>query len=137
MIGFGPRAENMKNEIIGTWKLKQFQIESPEGKLNDWGKNAHGLLIYSDCGHMSVSINKDLENDTEQNEAQNLFDSILFYSGTYQVTDNLITHQVTEASNPIRIGREMIRYAEFKDNDLHLITPKESFGRAILIWKKV
>lgn len=126
----------MKDKVLGTWKLKQFQIESTEGKTSNWGKNIHGILIYADSGHMSVSINKDIENDPEQNEAQNLFDSILFYSGTYQVTDNVITHQVTEASNPTRIGREMIRYAEFKGNDLHLVTPKESFGRAILVWTK-
>ena len=124
-------------QLIGTWTLQSFHIESNVGSLSDWGANAQGLLIYSPSGHMSVSINKDVENDSEQNEAQNLFDSILFYSGTYQVEGNTIKHQVTQASNPTRIGKEMIRYSEFKGDTVILTTPKESFGRAILIWRKV
>jgi hypothetical protein len=35
MTGLRPMGANIKNEVIGTWKLKQFQIESPEGKVND------------------------------------------------------------------------------------------------------
>ncbi len=126
-----------KDQIIGTWKLDSFQIESPDGTRRDWGQNPHGLLIYSGTGHMSVSINKTVENDPDQNETQNLFDSILFYAGTYSVESNTIKHQVTEASNPDRIGREMIRFAEFNNNVVTLVTPKESFGRAILVWRKV
>ena len=95
-----------KNEqLIGSWTLESFAIESPEGKRSDWGNNVHGLLIYALSGHMSVSINKDVENDPDQSAEQNLFDSILFYSGTYQVEGNLIRHQVTQASNPARIGK--------------------------------
>ena len=124
-------------QLTGTWTLQSFQIESNEGSRSDWGNHAQGLLIYSPSGHMSVSINKDVENDPEQNEAQNLFDSILFYSGTYQVEGSTIKHRVTQASNPTRIGKEMIRYSEFKGDTVILTTPKESFGRAILIWQKV
>ncbi len=86
---------------------------------------------------MSVSINKQVENDPTQSESENLFDSILFYSGTYSVEGNLIRHQVTEASNPSRIGKEMIRYAGWKGSELHLKTPKEAFGEATLVWKKL
>lgn len=124
-------------DIIGTWTLARFQLEGTDGKRRDWGKNAHGLLIYAPTGHMSVSINKDIENDPEQNDAENRFDSILFYSGTYAVDGNTIIHKVTQASNPERIGRDMIRYAEFDKDLVVLTTPKESFGRAILTWRKV
>jgi hypothetical protein len=31
----------------------------------------------------------------------------------------------------------MIRFAEWKENKLHLTTPKESFGIAELIWEKL
>lgn len=128
---------NLTQQILGTWTLAGFQIEDLAGKRRDWGNGAHGLLIYSPSGHMSVSINKDIENDPEQNEVENRFDSILFYSGTYAVDGNTITHRVTEASNPDRIGRVMIRYGEFNKDLVVLTTPKESFGRAILTWRKV
>lgn len=123
--------------IQGTYKLQSFEIETPEGTRSPWGQRAHGLLIYSDTGHVSVAINKAIENDPTQSESENLFDSILFYAGSYSVEGNLIRHQVTEASNPSRVGKEMIRYAEWKGKELHLKTPKESFGQATLVWKKV
>lgn len=128
----------MGKEIIGTWKLHAFEIEDAEtNQLRAWGDAAHGLLIYAPTGHMSVSINKAIKRDDSQSECEDRFDSILFYSGTYQVNGNTITHQVTQASNPDRIGKEMIRYAELQSEFLKLVTPKEAFGRAILTWKKV
>lgn len=127
----------MPMEYVGAYKLQSFVIESPTGERSDWGKNPHGLLIYEPKGNMSVSINKDIENDPSQSESENLFDSILFYSGTYKVEEFLIRHQVTQASNPTRIGKEMIRFAEWQGDELHLTTPKESFGKAILVWKKI
>jgi hypothetical protein len=122
--------------IHGTYLLASFDLENLEGKRSPWGKNTHGLLIYSDTGHMSVSINKDVERESAV-EAEDIFDSILFYSGTYQVDGSVVRHQVTQASNPARIGKEMIRHAEFSGDLLTLVTPKESFGRAILTWKKI
>jgi len=127
---------NLNKQLEGTWKLNRFEIESTEGVKRPWGAAAHGLLIYSPTGHMSVSINKAVVKESE-NEFEDLFDSILFYSGTYQVEGNLIRHQVTQASNPSRIGREMLRYAEFDGDLVTLTTPQESFGRAILAWRRV
>lgn len=128
---------HIANQITGTWALAGFHIEDLDGHKREWGNAAQGLLIYAPTGHMSVSINKAVENDPEQNESQNLFDSILFYSGTYSVEGNTIKHKVTQASNPERIGKEMIRFAEYNDDVVILVTPKESFGRAILTWRRV
>ena len=126
-----------QTSIVGTYLLKAFLIESPEGIASDWGQGAHGLLIYAPTGHMSVSINKTIEHDPSQSESENAFDSILFYSGTYSVDGGLIRHQVTQASNSSRIGKEMLRYCEWRGNELHLKTPKEAFGVATLIWIKL
>lgn len=126
----------MRNQIIGSWKLEFFLIEDKQGNTRNWGSNAHGLLIYSDDGHMSVSINKDVENKSSV-EAQNIFDSILFYSGTYSVNGDTIKHKVNQASNPARIGKEMLRFAKLDNNLMILTSPEESFGRAILKWRKI
>ena len=122
-------------QIQGSWKLVSFEIEPKEGPRRDWGRNAHGLLFYSTSGQMSVAINKDVARESE-NEFEDLFDSILFYAGTYQVEGDLIRHKVTEASSPERIGRELLRYAKFDGDQVTLTTPHESFGRAILTWRK-
>jgi hypothetical protein len=124
------------HQVEGTWKLDRFEIESKEGVRRAWGANAHGLLIYSPSGHMSVSINKDVVRESG-NETEDLFDSILFYAGSYQIEGTLIRHQVTQASNPSRIGKEMLRYAEFEGDRVTLTTPVESFGRAILVWHRI
>jgi len=122
-------------DIQGSWLLESFEIEGVDKKIALWGENAHGLLIYAESGHMSVSINRKLAKKSAV-EAENIFDSILFYSGTYRVDGSTITHQVTNASNPSRIGREMLRYAELAGDLLTLASPQESFGRAILKWRK-
>ena len=115
-------------QISGTWVLEAFQIEDLSGTISDWGKNSHGLLIYTDDGHMSVSINSD--------KSENILDSILFYAGTFCVEGSTVKHQVTEASQPARIGQELIRYMAFKKDQLILTTQKESFGRAIVVWRR-
>lgn len=126
----------MKNQVIGSWELQSFEIEDLQGQHRSWGNDVQGLLLYTNSGHMSVSINKSIEKKSD-NDAQNIFDSILFYSGTYSVDGKTIKHQVTQASNPARIGKEMIRYADLNGSILTLESPKESFGKAILKWKKI
>lgn len=126
----------MKNKIVGTWLLERFLIESPQKEQRNWGDNAHGLLIYSPSGHMSVSINRDVEKKSDV-DGQNYFDSILFYSGIFDVDGEIVKHQVTEASNPNRIGKEQVRFAKLENDILTLTSPDESFGRAILTWRKI
>mgnify|MGYP000700467507 CR=1 FL=1 len=126
----------MKDRLVGTWLLERFLIESIDGEIRDWGRNSKGQLIYTDNGYMSVSINREVENKSSI-EAQNYFDSILFYSGTFTIDKDIIKHQVANASSPTRIGKELIRYAKMDGNVLTLTSPKESFGTAILSWRKV
>jgi hypothetical protein len=126
----------MSKNYEGSWRLESFTIEDPTGNVRPWGKNTHGLLIYSPDGFMSVSINRDNERKTG-NDAKDLFDSILFYSGTYSDDGVVIRHKVTNASNPDRIGRDMIRYATLEGDLLTLKSPVESFGQATLIWRRV
>lgn len=126
----------MIKQIQGTWALETFLIENLQNETRPWGQNISGLLIYTPSGNMSVSINKSIEKKSEI-EAQNILDSILFYSGTYSVEDKTVKHQVTQASNPARIGKEMHRFAVLESDLLTLTSPQESFGKAILKWRKI
>lgn len=121
--------------IVGSWALESFDIEKLDKTVAPWGKNATGLLIFAPSGHMSVSINRDLgEGDSE---AQRIFDSILFYSGTFRVEGDTVYNLVQNASNPARIGKEMTRFASLAGDLLTLTTPKESFGTATLRWRRI
>lgn len=123
------------SDIQGSWSLESFDIEKPDKSVAPWGKQMAGLLIFAPSGHMSVSINREL--GSGESEAQRIFDSILFYSGTYKIEGEIVLHKVTNASNPARIGRDMIRYPKLEGDVLTLTTPEESFGRAILRWRKL
>jgi len=126
----------MHEKISGAWTLESFNIIEPNGKIRHWGQNTTGLLLYNPDGYMSVSINRALE-PLDANSPKDLFDSILFYAGTYSTKDNIISHKVTNASNPSRIGKEMIRYAKLQEGLLELKSPVESFGQAVLVWRRL
>jgi hypothetical protein len=126
----------MKSNIFGSWELERFDIIEPSKTTRPWGKKSSGLLIYTADCHMSVSINRDIE-PTSFQDPKSIFDSILFYSGTYKVVGDIISHQVMNASNPSRIGKEMIRYAELQRDLLTLKSPVETFGQAVLVWRKI
>lgn len=129
------RSNKMNLNPIGSWELRSFEIESAEKGKRPWGTNTRGLLVYSATGHVSVAINKDIV--ATGNPDKDLFDSILFYAGTYRVEENVVRHQVTIASNPARVGKEMVRFATLDGNDLTIKTPQESYGTATIVWRKL
>ena len=122
------------SDLVGTWKLIDFKITQPDGKTKDWGPKPNGILIYDETGHMSTSINSGLEANAA---AKDLDKNILFYAGTYKIiNNNHIIHHVTNASNPKRIGKDMTRIAEIK-NQKHLrLIANGDYGQANLLWEK-
>ena len=125
----------MIGNIQGSWELKSFEIKNPDGQVRPWGKNTRGLLVYAATGHVSVAINRDLV--STGNADKDSFDAILFYAGTYRVDGDVIKHQVTIASNLSRVGKEMLRFAELKNDLMTLSTPPESFGTATIVWRRL
>jgi hypothetical protein len=147
-----------QSDLIGSWQLVEFLIEDPNGNIKNWGEYCTGLLLYTKDNHMSVSINRKVETKSEVDE-KNLFDSIFFYSGSFKtdsVTENspellknpftnsniTIKHSVQHASNPNRIGKELLRYVGYdtttdKNTYITLSSPIESFGRGVIRWKKI
>jgi hypothetical protein len=120
---------------LDSWELKSFEIDSPEKGKRSWGKDVRGLLFYSDTGHVSVAINRDLTDTGNPDKDQ--FDAILFYAGTYSVEGNVVKHQVTIASSPSRVGKEMVRFISMNGNEITLTSPPESFGTATVVWRKL
>ena len=123
-------------ELIGSWELLSFELEDPAGIRKPWGTDIRGILIYSETGKMSVAINKKIESSPD-GEAQDTLDSMLFYSGRYSIEDSTVHHHVEVASDPERVGKDLVRSAELTGDALKLTSPAQSFGRSILVWKKV
>lgn len=123
-----------QEKLLGTWKLVDFKITKPDGTTKNWGPNSNGVLIYDQSGYMSTSINSG--SDVAIAELD-LDKHILFYSGQYKVTGpNEITHYVTNASNPRRINKNMIRNARITDKSELEVTAKGEYGHAFLRWEK-
>lgn len=122
-------------EVAGTYRLLSFEIHQKDGIVRQWSAQVHGTLIYSAEGTMAVSINGD-RRAASNHPAEGLLASILSYAGTYSVENGVIRHQVTEASDPERIGKEMVRDARWVSNDELELAGSGDFGRAVLIWKR-
>jgi hypothetical protein len=120
--------------VEGAWELVRFEMIDQEGIRTFWGEKASGLLIYTPDGYMSVSIHSQAIFRSE--DAKEILDGILFYSGRYQVQGHEIRHQVLHASDPHRIGSEMVREARFNDG-LMTLTARGDFGVAALCWRRI
>ncbi len=120
--------------VHGTWDLVRFEVIDPDGFQTSWGEDASGLLIYTPEGFMSVSIHSKSIFRTE--DAHEILDGILFYSGRYRVQSGEIRHQVLHASDPQRIGSEMVREVRHSDG-LMTLTARGDFGVAELCWRRL
>ena len=123
-----------RNDLAGEWELQDFTLEKNDKIPTSWREHCTGLLIYTLSGHMSVSINSKITGD--KTLSVNKFESILFYSGTYEVDRNLIMHNVMNASDPERIGKKLIRES-IREGDSLILIGRGEFGVAKLIWKRV
>ena len=116
-------------QICGSWRLVEFKIKK-NGLTKDWRRGAHGILIYSGDGYMSVSINSYSE------KKEDWIDSVLFYAGKYQIDGNSVIHNVMNATSNDRLNKPMIRTAKVKNKTL-LLSAEGDFGKAILKWEKI
>ncbi|MBN9289477.1 MAG: hypothetical protein BGO43_13510 [Gammaproteobacteria bacterium 39-13] len=120
--------------LLGTWELREFKITLPDGTEKNWGIKPHGFIIYDKSGHVSTSINS---GSVEDNPADN-FKNILFYAGTYTIAGpNKILHTVTNASDPKRIGKTMVRNAEIINNNQLCIRASGDYGQAYLLLQRI
>lgn len=124
-----------QKDIVGEWKLIVFEIEDLKQNKRIWRKNSCSILIYTSSGYMSVSINGEIDGDPSS--VINKFNSILSYAGTYKLEkDGNIIHRVTNASDPSRIGKEMIREGILNGDTLKIIG-KGEFGTAVIVWQRI
>jgi Lipocalin-like domain len=112
------------------------------------GRDAVGLLIYTDDGHMSVSIARssrrpfaagDLLGGTGDEKAR-AAESYVSYCGRYERRGESVIHQVDMSLFPNWTGRDQERQAKLDGNRLTLEAPpftiKGTEQRACLVWER-
>jgi hypothetical protein len=120
-------------ELIGTWKLTSFTL-TKEGVTSPWRDEVTGTLIYTENGGMSVAMNSKLHS------GDSLFDSILFYSGTWSAERSIdgrakVHHHIENATDLTNIGRTLTRNVSLIEDDLEL-SAEGDYGRASVTWKR-
>jgi hypothetical protein len=120
-------------ELIGSWKLVSFTL-SKDGATEPWRHNVTGTLIYTDKGGMSVAMNSTVH------PGDNLFDSILFYSGTWSSDTSKdgkvqVHHHIENATELTNIGKTLTRNVALDGDNLEL-SAEGTYGRASVTWKR-
>lgn len=118
-------------ELVGCWKLTSFTL-SKDGVTVPWREDVTGTLIYTDSGAMSVAMNSKLHSGDD------LFDSILFYSGTWSsesVSHGMIRvhHHIENATDMTNIGKTLTRNVALSGDELEL-SAEGAYGRASVTW---
>jgi Lipocalin-like domain len=127
--------------LLGVWDLVSFEVAPPGGVRAPWSTSMTGKLIYSasgDSGYVCVGINGALPGgESRQATYQEIFDSILFYTGTFRVpSPGKLEHTVCNASDPNRVGRVLERTYEL-DRDVLKVSSEGPYGTSLTVWKRV
>ena len=125
--------EATRARLIGTWKLVSVINEDVStGQMSDFfGSNPAGYINYGPDGRMIV-INarsdrvKPRGASPTPEEAIGLFRSVLAYSGTYTIDDNVVTHHIDCSWNETWTGTHQKRIARFDGDWVHLSTEPTS-----------
>lgn len=138
--------------IIGTWKLLSmtYKDQSTGKEVDFWGKGPIGFLTYTRSGRMSAVIaapsRKVSAPSAEQasiDEQAVLYRSFVAYAGTYSLTDVGVIHHVEVASDPTWVGKDQIRFVQYKGKRLVISGPpiqtiSDPNPRVLqLVWERV
>lgn len=132
-------SSTQSNPLIGTWKLISAIAILPDGTLDSevYGNHPSGQITYTSDGYMMVMFSKgdrppfsqDVRSPFSEQihsvpieELAQAFVSFNAYAGTYTVDGNTVTHHLTVASIPNRVGTELIRTFAIDGNRLTLKT---------------
>lgn len=141
----------VKEQFIGTWRLVSNEFRRTDGEVSyPLGKNAVGLIMYDDSGHMSVHLMRPdrpkfassdhLKGMPEEIKAA--FEGYIAYFGTYKINEaeGTVTHHVEGSVLPNWVGVPLKRFYKFSDNRLTLSTPPMTMGghkvTGLLIWER-
>jgi lipocalin-like protein len=129
--------------LLGTWKLISFQVQYEDSnKLQPWwDEHPVGIVIVTKDGRMLAVLtagDRMASATTDQ-----LFGSMVAYSGRYRVEGNRLSTTVDCAWLPAWVGTEVPRTFERKGDDLSLMSdfydnprfPGRSV-RGVLMWRK-
>jgi len=133
-------AAELRDKVIGTWKLISIETLRPGGQVSDvWmGPHPTGLIIYLPNGYMSVQIMRDPRPTFKESRLTGTSDEVrkayyAYYSywGTYTVDEKegTIEHKLQGSLFPEEVGRTRKRTVQLDGIKLVLATPPFKAGQ--------
>jgi hypothetical protein len=115
--------------VVGTWVLARADKLLPDGtRVQDYGDNPHGLVIFTQGGYYSVQIYRTdrvkfasgdkLKGTPEEYKAASLDMSIHFGRYTVDPSKNTITFRTDRSSFPNQDDTTQVRTYEMKGHEL-------------------
>lgn len=107
--------EKRQNPIIGTWKLLSFEvIKDDETRVNPFGKELNGLLIYHENGYMSgiisgegrPNISSTASMGISEKERAAIAQNFIAYAGKYHINGDMVIHEIEVSFLPNLIGEK-------------------------------
>lgn len=134
-------AENLREQLIGAWKLVSYQEIPVDGSdpFEPLGHQPRGLIIYTPDGYMSAQLSKADRPDfgsadwfagTADDYAAEAT-SYIAYSGPFHVDEEKqpLTHSMFVSLFPNWTGQTQPRRVKLEDDRLHLGTASNSVER--------
>lgn len=139
----------LDNPLVGVWRLISVEARGSDGSVHyPFGKDVKGYITYSDHGYMSVQIagkgrprfaSPDITAGTED-EYYTAARYCMAYAGTYELSENMVTHHVDTSLFPNWEGGTQERFWNLDADRLTLSSgPMPLLGetlRLFLAWER-
>lgn len=114
--------------LLGSWDLISTYRRREDGtRVLYLGDNPRGRLTYTADGKVHAIMVADgrpkpPDGKLAASDKIRLFESVIAYSGTYEVKDNKVTHRIDLSWNELWSGEDKVRYFELDGDHLHILT---------------
>ena len=150
-IALGQTESDIRNRLIGTWKLDSFEQILKNGSTRPnpaFGPHGKGFLMYQADGYMCADLsNPDRKKWADSNhptptETASAGEGTFAYCGRYEIDleKKVIVHLPEVASDPGYVGTRQIRPYTFEDGRLVLSDAEKDdpeLARWKIVWEKV
>jgi hypothetical protein len=143
----GAGAETLK-DLIGAWTLVSVTVEQGEKKIEPYGANPKGSMIYDGSGRFSITITRSglpkvASNNRETStpeESTAIAHGIIAYFGTYTFSepDRVVAVKIEGSTFPNWEGVEQKRVIAISGDTLTLTNPTVSSGAGVakVVWTR-
>ncbi|GGG93881.1 lipocalin-like domain-containing protein [Staphylococcus pragensis] len=136
----------LKDQLIGTWKLVRYQDEDKDGNIfYPLGEDAKGFIMYNPDGYMSAQLMQqgrkpyasgDLHTGTKDEMAEAAHGYVA-YAGRFELDEenSTVYHTMEVSMNPTWLGDTQPREFELEGDTLSIVNGNVPNQK--LVWQRV